>query len=319
MHQEPLVSICCITYNQEEYIADTIEGFLLQETKYPVEILIGDDCSQDRTAQIARDYQEKHPELIQVLVNEKNIKGRRNLINLIRQARGKYIAMCEGDDYWTDPGKLDRQVGFLEEHPACAMCFHGANVVDGRRRRLPLRVRPYREDRWCSPADIIPLAGGGIATASKVSRKSCFDEIPDWYWQAHAGDMAQDLLFARYGDAYYLDRIMSSYRLGVRNSWTRKRYSGPDVLDKKRTVLEKDLTLYRLFDEETGGRHQEAVDRVCTHIQRILLLLSPGRWGEKRRALGAMRKERGLKRTVLTTLKYTVIVIYAKTLARFVH
>jgi len=114
------VSICCITYNHENYIADAIESFLMQKTNFPIEILIHDDASTDNTAKIIRNYEKKHPEIIKPIYQKENqySKGVRsiNKFNFSR-AQGKYIALCEGDDYWTDPLKLQKQVDFLEANP----------------------------------------------------------------------------------------------------------------------------------------------------------------------------------------------------------
>lgn len=109
----PLVSICCITYNQENYIRDAIEGFLMQRTTFPIEIIIHDDASTDNTAKVVNEFAEKHPDLIVPIYQTINqysqgIKPWPNFV--FPRARGKYIALCEGDDYWTDPLKLQKQV-----------------------------------------------------------------------------------------------------------------------------------------------------------------------------------------------------------------
>ena len=116
----PLVSILCATYNQKDYIAQTIEGFLLQKVNFPIEIIIHDDASTDGTADIVRKYEAKHPDLIKGVYQTENQYSKRVAIwdNFIYpKAQGKYYAECEGDDYWTDPNKLQRQVDFLENHP----------------------------------------------------------------------------------------------------------------------------------------------------------------------------------------------------------
>lgn len=115
---QPLVSICCITYNHEPYIADALEGFLIQETNFPFEILIHDDASTDRTADIIRKYEAAYPALIKPIyqIENQHSKGNRpGLINM-RRVKGKYISLCEGDDYWIDPLKLKKQVVYLEKN-----------------------------------------------------------------------------------------------------------------------------------------------------------------------------------------------------------
>jgi len=116
----PIVSICCITYNHEPYIREAIEGFLMQKTNFPIEIIIHDDASTDNTAGIIREYEQKHPEIFKCIYQKENqySKGVRGITARFTfpNARGKYIALCEGDDYWTDPLKLQKQVDFLEEN-----------------------------------------------------------------------------------------------------------------------------------------------------------------------------------------------------------
>lgn len=117
--QEPLVSICCVTYNHEKYIRDAIESFLMQKTDFPFEIIIHDDASTDRTADIIREYEKKYPEIIKPIYQTENqySKGVRISFIAFKKTKGKYIAFCDGDDYWTDPMKLQTQVTFLERNP----------------------------------------------------------------------------------------------------------------------------------------------------------------------------------------------------------
>lgn len=126
-NQRPLVSICCLTFNHAPFIAECLDGFLMQQTSFPVEILIHDDASTDGTAEIVKSYAEKHPGLIFPLFEQENMysqgfASKMDLFNY-RRAKGKYIAYCEGDDYWTDPLKLQKQVDFLEAHPEYSCCF----------------------------------------------------------------------------------------------------------------------------------------------------------------------------------------------------
>lgn len=120
MHQKPLVSILCVTYNQKDYIVQTIEGFLMQKVDFPIEIIIHDDASTDGTTEILREYVQKYPDLIKPIFQEKNQYSQKvNIWNtfIYPKAQGKYYAECEGDDYWTDPNKLQRQIDFLESNP----------------------------------------------------------------------------------------------------------------------------------------------------------------------------------------------------------
>ena len=123
----PLVSISCITYNHEPYIVQALNGFLMQKTSFPFEILIHDDASTDRTADIIREYEKKFPNLIKPIYQKENqySKGNRSILAsfVYPRAKGKYIAICEGDDYWIDENKLQMQVDFLENNPEYGMCY----------------------------------------------------------------------------------------------------------------------------------------------------------------------------------------------------
>ncbi len=126
-----MVSVCCLAYNHESYIRQTIEGFLIQKTTFPIEIIIHDDASTDQTAVIIQEYYNRFPEIIVPIFQTENqySKGIRPSPTFVwPKARGKYIALCEGDDYWTDPDKLQKQVDFLEAHYDFAICFHEVGV-----------------------------------------------------------------------------------------------------------------------------------------------------------------------------------------------
>ena len=134
---EPLVSIICTAYNQEKYIRNCLDGFLMQKTDFPYEIIVHDDASTDQTAEIIREYERKHPECIRAIYQTTNqySQGIRIVQTFIYpKTRGKFIAYCEGDDYWTDPLKLEKQVTALYAHPDCRLCLHRVEDVseDGR-------------------------------------------------------------------------------------------------------------------------------------------------------------------------------------------
>ena len=120
----PLLSIVTITYNHEPFIAKTIEGVLMQQVNFRIELIIAEDCSTDGTRAICQQYAEQYPALIRLITSESNVGAIANERRAMQAARGKYIAFCEGDDYWTDPLKLQKQVDFLESHPDYSVTFH---------------------------------------------------------------------------------------------------------------------------------------------------------------------------------------------------
>lgn len=130
MSKFPLLSICSITYNHDKFIRDTINGVLLQKTDFDIELVIGEDCSTDNTRLICNDYAAKYPELIKLLPSIRNIGISQNFIRTIQACKGQYIAICEGDDYWTDHFKLQKQVDFLKANKDHGMVHTGANVVN---------------------------------------------------------------------------------------------------------------------------------------------------------------------------------------------
>ena len=127
MSKDCLVSVLCTAYNHEEYIRDALESIVSQQTDFPFELLVNDDASTDGTAAIIREYAEKYPDIVRPFYQEKNLYSQDIDIYyavFFPNARGKYVAFCEGDDYWTDPTKLQRQVDFLEVHPEYSACVH---------------------------------------------------------------------------------------------------------------------------------------------------------------------------------------------------
>jgi glycosyltransferase involved in cell wall biosynthesis len=175
----PLVSVAMITYNHETYIGQAIEGVARQQRTFPVELIIGEDCSTDGTRALVFRYQQKYPELIRVITSENNVGMRKNGLRTYAAARGKYIAYCEGDDCWHDPGKLQRQVDYLEEHSECGMVYTNADayhVLSGQRTRMAMPHRP----ELCNSDDpyLQQLTGARIIWPLTVClRKAVLDQV----------------------------------------------------------------------------------------------------------------------------------------------
>ena len=132
-----MVSVIVVTCNQKQYIRQALDSILMQETTFPYEILIGDDASTDGTSEIVEEYAQRHPSLIRAFIREKNLGPTKNVYDLLAQARGKYIANCEGDDYWINCKKLQLQVDFLEKNPIYSACTHNCRIVDETGAALP--------------------------------------------------------------------------------------------------------------------------------------------------------------------------------------
>ncbi len=227
--EDPLVSICCITYNHENYIRDAIEGFLMQKTDFPFEIIIHDDASTDATANIIREYEEEYPDIIKPIYQTENqySKGKRATLFTFRAARGKYLALCEGDDYWIDPLKLQKQIIEMEKHPECYISFHPAikRWVDGSRDDRMLGL--YSDKTTIVPVEVVILSWDVfMPTASIVLNRSVVSRIVSFFdlaSDAPVGDYYIRVLGAENGGALYLSDIMSVYRYGTPGSFTERK------------------------------------------------------------------------------------------------
>ncbi|MBX0292139.1 glycosyltransferase [Hymenobacter sp. HSC-4F20] len=212
------VSVCCISYNHERYLAQAIESVLMQQTAFDVELIIGEDCSTDNTRQIALDYARRYPEQIRVLLPERNQGVMKNLMATMDACNGTYIAFLEGDDYWTDPHKLQRQVEALRAHPECTLCAHDAQVLseDGTsnnyifsnqfRHVLPLTEGIITHDKLVAHHWFIPSASMLFVKVALTL------PLPAWFAEVHSGDYTLQLLATRTGSIYYLPDAMSVYR-----------------------------------------------------------------------------------------------------------
>ena len=210
---KPVVSICCITYNHEPYIEDALEGFLIQETDFPFEILIHDDASTDRTADIIREYEAKYPRLIKPIYqteNQYSINVNLPFKNTWDAAKGEYIAMCEGDDYWTASKKLQIQHDNMKNNPSCFMCFHPALQVS--ESQQPHVRNRYKDGTVFRLDEIVKKGGGFYPTASSFFRAVIVKKIPSWFWLHPTGDFPLAVLASTCGNICYLDKVMSVYR-----------------------------------------------------------------------------------------------------------
>ncbi|MDD4160446.1 MAG: glycosyltransferase, partial [Synergistaceae bacterium] len=217
----PLVSICCMAYDHDKYIKDALDSFLMQKTAFPYEIIIHDDASTDSTQEIIKSYARKNPNIIPIFQKENKYSQRIKLLPafVYPKVSGKYIAVCEGDDYWTDPDKLQKQIEYMEGHPECTLCVHASNDVSEKGEFIKKRQR-YKTDRIVPMEDLI-LGGGGFAIlASTVYPSRLRFELPSYYFHAPVGDVPLHLFLASKGSVFYFHDNMADYRTGVPGSWT---------------------------------------------------------------------------------------------------
>jgi glycosyltransferase involved in cell wall biosynthesis len=176
---EPLISVKMITYNHAPYIAAAIDGVLAQQTEFPWELVIGEDCSCDGTRRIVLEYARKHPQTIRVITSEKNVGMSANAGRVLKACQGKYIAWCEGDDSWHRPDKLQRQVSYLEGHPDCGLVHSDIDYVEVRTGK---RIPCYNRERGITPPENPTLSGlihgrWGVRTCTAVARLDMVRDI----------------------------------------------------------------------------------------------------------------------------------------------
>ncbi|RUM94219.1 MAG: glycosyl transferase family 2 [Thiothrix sp.] len=213
------VSVGIITYNHEKYIADAIEGALFQKTDFDYEIIISDDCSTDKTANIVAEYRDKYPDIIHPVPHVSNLGPRKNFESIINACQGEYIASLDGDDYWSDPKKLQRQYDYLNVHSELSACFHPSLY----------RYENGKEDQCIYPPDRKTVYGiedilreNCISSNTLMFRSSAFRGFPAWMHEN--SDFPGDLfiLFSclQKGEIGYLDECMAVYRVHNQGLWS---------------------------------------------------------------------------------------------------
>ncbi len=229
----PIVSVCMICYNQEKYISQAIEGVLMQKTNFPIQLVIGEDCSTDGTWAICRDYADKNPDRIKLLPSVKNLGPMNNFIRTLDACDGKYIAICEGDDYWTDPAKLHKQVGFLEINSDYVFCFHDVAIYNENTGKSEARVGTRSIDDVVDIKSVI--SQNNIATASIIFRNIFdFKNMPEWFYKnGQKGDYGLVVILAEKGLGKFMTEQMSVYRVHGGGIWSGqnidKRYQADDL------------------------------------------------------------------------------------------
>jgi len=206
---EPLVTVRTSTYQHGPFIRECIESVLAQKTTFPFEFIIGEDFSTDGTREIVFEYAKKYPDIIRVITADYNVGMKSNGRRCRQAARGKYLATCEGDDYWTDQNKLQMQVDILEAHPEYSLCFHNAEVIYEDKKVLPHLFAHYEKEVY-TIEDVISRPWF-IPTQSMLIRRQLIQH-PEWTKFIYNGDLATQLQFACHGPFYCINKPMSVYR-----------------------------------------------------------------------------------------------------------
>lgn len=281
----PFVSVLCQAFNHSKFIEQCLNGILMQETNFSFEVLIHDDASTDNTADIIRKFEVRFPGIVKPIYQTVNqFSQNKKVFSRIQlpRANGKYVAICEGDDYWTDPGKLQKQVDFLEANEDFAISHHNLNVIYD---------ESTKESHFSNPPDqkevttIEDLANGNyIFTASCVFRNRLFDEFPDWFSKCSVGDYPFHMLNAQYGKIKYFPEVMAVYRVHKGGVWENKsevyRYSKwVEMIDQMKGyfdhVINKKLIESQNQNAERLMLHFKDQPDKCTYYAQKLLENDP--------------------------------------------
>ncbi|MDG7000143.1 MAG: glycosyltransferase [Nitrososphaerota archaeon] len=305
----PVVSVTVITYQHKAYISQCLDGILAQKTQFPFEVVIGEDGSSDGTREICIDYAEKHPDKIRLFLRDRKLTqlndeeresvAQFNGVWTRMSARGKYVALCDGDDYWVDSSKLQRQVDFLEANQDFAMCFHKVKI--SKRGRM---VRDYITDIPAQVTTIEDLIewGNYIQTPSVMYRNDLIKEFPEWYYRSPVGDFPLHLLNALHGKIMYIDREMAVYRVHKGGVWSQR--NGNAIELTKKWVA--------MFEGFEAGLTGELKRRVAGAISLTYLDLSDlyRNNGERELSLEAFKKSSEKEIRALYERYYRVKICY---------
>lgn len=259
------VSVTILTYNQKNFIGKAIESALSQQTNFDFEILVGDDCSTDGAQEVIQAYQNQYPDKIKAVLHPKNLgqNGLFNTIETLKLAQGTYIAPMDGDDYWTDNQKLQRQVDFMEAHPDFSACFHNALITyeDGSPAH---ELNAPDQKTVVTVEDLVGEDEIWFMATSAVMFKNGLMHYPAWFLKSTSGDIPRYVILAKKGPIGYVPGVMSVYR---------KNRGGASFKDHYRDArfLYNRIQMYEGINQELGHQYDELLRVNIARYYRMLL------------------------------------------------
>jgi glycosyltransferase involved in cell wall biosynthesis len=259
------VSVTILTYNQKNFIGKAIESALSQQTNFDFEILVGDDCSTDGAQEVIQAYQNQYPDKIKAVLHPKNLgqNGLFNTIETLKLAQGTYIAPMDGDDYWTNNQKLQRQVDFMEAHPDFSACFHNALITyeDGSPAH---ELNAPDQKTVVTVEDLVGEDEIWFMATSAVMFKNGVMHYPDWFLKSTSGDIPRYVILAKKGPIGYVPGVMSVYR---------KNRGGASFKDHYRDArfLYNRIQMYEGINQELGHQYDELLRVNIARYYRMLL------------------------------------------------
>jgi len=267
--QDIAVSILCVTYNHKNFIAKALDGFLMQKTNFPYEIVVHDDASTDGTREILLQYQEKYPDKIRLILQEENqySKGVEIFARfLLPEIRGKYAAICDGDDEWIYDGKLQEQYDFMENHPEVSMCQHNAIRRNFETDEESIEITGM-EEGYVEEREVFLSTKGHIPTASYFFRGKYVIDYPDFNLEAPVGDDPLRFHCAYNGQIYYMDKVWA-----VRNFMHEKTWNYNMKSKSFRTLHTRRYLRYLYeFNQYSEGRFEQMIEMQIYSMCQVLL------------------------------------------------
>ncbi|WP_022759220.1 glycosyltransferase [Butyrivibrio fibrisolvens] len=268
------ITVLFTTFNHKKYISKALESIVNQKTDIPFEILIYDDASTDGTSDIVREYAMKYPLIIRAFIAKQNTYNHPDK-RIVRQAwrdqfaSGNYFALCEGDDYWLDDEKLQRQWEALENNTECDMCAcWGCTITEDGETEVS-QIRPRTEDGILSPEEVIVGGGQYLVTAGLFFRREIFEKKMS-FQKEHGMDYMMQIRGALRGGIYYIDRKMAVYRRNAKGSWSERVLYNSEQLEKQWEIETKML---KALDEDTNGKYHNAITErlksYCTFLSQL--------------------------------------------------
>ena len=233
-----MVSITCVAFNHEDYIHTTLNSFLEQETTFPFEIIINDDVSTDKTVDILKEYEAKYPNIVKPVYQTENqfSQGINTMAILFPLVTGKYVAFCDGDDFWVDKEKLQIQVTEMEKHPEVDLSFHSSYRLVGDE-RVEMLAKRADHNKIFPVQNSILGQGDFTETAAMMFTSSLIHSLPEWFKTSIPGDYISEIMGAQRGGSLYIDRCMSVYRSGLESGWTENE-SKKSTEERKKTLFD---------------------------------------------------------------------------------
>ena len=267
---EPIVSVGCVTYNQKKYIKQALDSFLNQVTTFPFEIIVHDDCSTDGTRELINEYAKKDSRIVRILQNENQYSKGVDIVKeyIYPRCKGKYIAFCEGDDYWCDNYKLQKQFDYMKSNPDYSGCYHNTimlNALDGKETLL----NETTDDVDLVMEDLIRFTGVKYHISSLFFRSE-YKIRPKEYTIPGIGDYPRTIYMCTVGKVRYLNDVMSVHRVDVEGSWTSENTASNNAERQIRNYSNINQFL-NTFNQLTNHQYDEAIKTTIDKNECIIL------------------------------------------------